>query len=226
MNTFNCIAIDDEPIALNIIRQFANRMGGLTVTTFTDPIEGLKFLNDNPPHIVFLDVEMQELNGIDLAKQIPNDICIIFTTAYIKYAYEGFNLDATDFLHKPFAYNRFVVAIEKAQRRLSFLNKELSSDTITLNQDYKKRTISLNDIVYVEAMENYCRVHLSNKDVVTSRVNLKSIISMLPEANFIRIHRSFIVRKDKITSYNRREITLYNDTRLPVGRQFTNNLPI
>lgn len=217
MKNFSCIAIDDEPIALTIITQFCERLGCISLSTYTNPLDGLKAIEQSQPDIVFLDIEMQELNGLSLAKTLPSTCTIIFTTAHVEYAHEGFNLDAADFLHKPFAFDRFEVAIEKAKRHIAFKN---NNSYITIMQEYKKRSIPTNDIIYVEAMENYSKIHLDNSEVVISRINLKSIIKMLPNDRFIRIHRSFVVNKDKVTQYTKRELQLSNGSTLPLGRQY------
>ena len=113
MRKINCIAIDDEPIALFIIKQFCDRKGGMEITTFCDPRIGLEEIIRTKPDLVFLDIEMNGLNGLDVAKALPVECTLIFTTAHAKYALDGFNLDAVDFLHKPIAYKRFERAVEK-----------------------------------------------------------------------------------------------------------------
>lgn len=113
-----CIAIDDEPMALLVIEQFCQRKGGIELTTFSEPIIGLEEIRHNEPDLVFLDIQMNSINGLEIADTLPEKCCFIFTTAYAQYALEGFNLDAVDFLHKPFSYERFEVALEKARRRI------------------------------------------------------------------------------------------------------------
>lgn len=108
-----CIAIDDEPVALSIIRQFCQRSGDIELTTYTDPVEGLQRVKDVRPDLVFLDIEMGGINGIDVARQLPAGVFLVFTTAYAEFAVDGFDLDAVDFLHKPFSYSRFERAVEK-----------------------------------------------------------------------------------------------------------------
>ena len=114
MKKLTCIAIDDEPIALLIISQFCERKGGLELTTFSEPLTGLREIARRKPDLVFLDIEMNSTNGLDIAHALPPESCLIFTTAHAQYALDGFDLDAVDFLHKPFAYERFEKAVEKA----------------------------------------------------------------------------------------------------------------
>lgn len=113
-----CIAIDDEPMALLIIEQFCRRKGGIELSVFSEPQIGLNEIRRLQPDLVFLDIQMNSINGLEIADSLPEKCCFIFTTAYAQYALEGFNLDAVDFLHKPFSYERFEVAVEKALRRI------------------------------------------------------------------------------------------------------------
>ena len=122
MGTVRCIAIDDEPIALEVIKQFCSRMDGMTLSAFSEPETGLEAIMEQRPDIVFLDIEMNDISGLHIAGCLPENTCFIFTTAYMEYAVDGFNLDAVDFLHKPFSYERFSMAMEKAMRRLNFMH--------------------------------------------------------------------------------------------------------
>lgn len=119
MRTITCIAIDDEPMALLVIEQFCRRRGGLELTTFSEPRVGLEEIRRRKPDLVFLDIQMNSINGLQIADVLPHECCFIFTTAYAQYALDGFNLDAVDFLHKPFSYERFETAVEKALRRIN-----------------------------------------------------------------------------------------------------------
>ena len=118
MKNTTCIAIDDEPLALLVITQFCERFGGLELTTFSEPLVGLEEIRRRKPDLVFLDIEMNSISGLDIARDLPKECCFIFTTAHAQYALNGFELDAVDFLHKPFAYERFEKAVEKAIRRI------------------------------------------------------------------------------------------------------------
>ncbi len=114
-----CVAIDDEPLALEVISKFCRRIGGMEVSVFVDPEKGLHFIQETAPELVFLDIEMENVSGLDIARRLPENTCFIFTTAYLDYALDGFELDAVDYLHKPFPFDRFRAAYEKALRRIA-----------------------------------------------------------------------------------------------------------
>lgn len=219
-----CVAIDDEPLALDVIEQFCRRIGNIALQWFSDPEEGLEYIRRNKPDIVFLDIEMDGINGITIAAQLPEDTCFIFTTAYMKYALDGFDLDAVDYLHKPFAYSRFQIAFSKALRRIGRQPIKTTSQCIVVKQDYNNITIPLDDILYIEAVEGYSKVFRTSGECVMSRILLKNIFTLLPPEAFLRIHRSFIVSKSKIKSFNKQEVILNNGVTLPIGRQYASEL--
>lgn len=222
-NVIKCVAIDDEPLALDIITKFCQRIGGIELSTFSDPVIGLEMIKREKPAIVFLDIEMENVTGLAIASQIPKETCFIFTTAYLDYAFDGFNLDAVDYLHKPFAFSRFQTAYAKALRRIGH-QKEDEPRSIVVKQEYNNVSIPLSDIVYIEAMEGYVKIFRGDNKCTVSRVILKNIGALLPERNFIRVHRSFIVNKSKVRSYNKREIELTTGKKIPVGRQYSNEI--
>lgn len=215
-----CVAIDDEPLALDIIEKFCRRLGNVELQKFNDPVKGLGIVMQNKPDIVFLDIEMDGINGLQIAAQLPESTCFIFTTAYLKYALEGFDLDAVDYLHKPFSYNRFQTAFSKALRRIGHRHLQTSSQSITIKQDYSNINIPIDDILYIEAVEGYSKVFRVSGDCILSRILLKNIFAMLPHEHFLRIHRSFIVSRSKIKSFSKQGIVLIDGTALPIGRQY------
>ena len=208
MKKFSCIAIDDEPLALLVITQFCERFGNLDLSTFSEPRIGLEEIKRHKPDLVFLDIEMNSINGLDIAHALPRECCFIFTTAHAQYALNGFDLDAVDFLHKPFAYERFKKAVEKAIRRIE---TEKVPENIVIKQEYANVTIPINDILYIEAMENYTKIFRENGGYIP-RTNMKTIQEILPEENFLRIHRSYIVPIEKIEIF------------LPIGRLYANHI--
>ncbi len=227
-NIIRCVAIDDEPLALDVIAKFCERRGGIELRTFSDPEEGMAAVASSRPDILFLDIEMGDTSGLSLASKIPPEVCLIFTTAYLHYAIEGFNLDAVDYLHKPFAFNRFETAISKAVRRISAhapAPHPRREGSIVVKQEYSNVTIPLDDILYVEAVERYSRIYRQSGGCTVTRVLLKQLSEMLPAADFPRIHRSFIVSRSKVASYTRQEIRLTSGSTLPVGRQYAPALP-
>lgn len=215
-----CVAIDDEPLALDIIEKFCQRIGGVDLSVFSDPALGVEMIKKEKPQIVFLDIEMENITGLTIASQLPEDTCFIFTTAYLEYAFDGYELDAVDYLHKPFAFARFQTAFSKALRRIKG-NVADNDSSILVKEEYNNVHIPLAEILYIEAMEGYVKIYRENGECTISRVILKNIGNQLPEKDFIRIHRSFIIQKSKIKSFNKREINLKNGKVLPIGRQYS-----
>ncbi|MBD5207947.1 MAG: response regulator transcription factor [Bacteroidales bacterium] len=218
-----CVAIDDEPIALNIIQEYCKRYGDIDLQCFTSPIEGMKYIRDNTPDIVFLDIELNSHNGIELVKDIPKETCVVFTTAYSQYALDGFNVDAVDFLHKPIFYQRFEHAMQKAEMwGKAKGGKVKRRDTITLKVEYKNVVVDVDDISYVEARDNYVKVYRVGSPALISQITMKEMEVLLPSDRFIRIHRSFIVSLNAIEKFSNRQIFLKNHNRhIPVGRTYT-----
>lgn len=223
-NIIKCVAIDDEPLALDIIEKFCQRIGNTELKKFSDPIKGLEAIREYRPDIAFLDIEMDGISGLAIASQLPEETCFIFTTAYLRYALEGFDLDAVDFLHKPFAYSRFQIAYSKALRRIGRQPIRTTAQCIVVKQDYSNISIPIDDILYIEAVEGYSKIFRTSEECVISRILLKNIFAMLPSESFLRTHRSFIVSKSKIKSFNKQEIVLSNNTILPVGKQYSSSL--
>lgn len=224
MKQLNCIAIDDEPLALAIISSFCERRGGVELTCFSNPEEGFKAIIENNPDLVFLDIEMNGLTGIEIARTLRKEVLVIFTTAYMEYALEGFNLDAVDFLHKPFSFERFQEAVDKAAMRIDYREMLDSQKQILVKQDYSNVPIRMADILYIEAMENYSRIFLSSGKTVTAHNTLKSLAEQLDSTRFVRIHKSYIVARASIVSFNRQSVLLASGVTLPVGRKFADSL--
>lgn len=219
-----CVAIDDEPMALEIISTFCKRQGQIQVKTFTNPLKGWECVMLEKPDILFLDVEMGDVSGVELAVNLPKNTSLILTTAYARYAIDGFDLNAVDFLHKPFSYSRFEKAIQKVAELRSL--QKISShpvftcESITLKVEYRNTNIKLNDIIYIESMDNYARFHLQGKSPLMSQVSLKKLQQLLPPEEFVRIHKSFIVPLYRVTSYNNKEVILNDGTALSIGRNY------
>lgn len=216
-----CIAIDDEPIALSIIQEYCKRYGDIELETFTSPITGMDRIRSIQPDIVFLDIEMNSHNGMALARELPAGTCLIFTTAYSQYALEGFDVDAVDFLHKPIFYPRFERAMGKAIRWLGKDESKPERDTITLKVEHKNVIVDIDDITFVEAMDNYVKVFRRGLHMVLSQITMKEMESILPDNKFIRVHRSFIVSLNAIDKFSNRKIYLRNSDRtISVGRKY------
>lgn len=221
MKNITCIAIDDEPFALTVIKSFCERKGGISLTVYDEPRVGFEAIKHEQPDLVLLDIEMNSVSGLEIARQLPEKTVLVFTTAHAQFALEGFNLDAVDFLHKPFAYDRFEVAINKAFRRIALKNAAQAKESITVKQEYNNVVIPLDDILYVEAMENYTKIYRREKGYVLSRMSLKSILEMLPEQQFFRIHKSYIVPAHNVAGYVSHRVTLHTPSiELPIGRTY------
>lgn len=224
-NTIKCVAIDDEPLALDVIRKFCERIGGIDVQTYSDPAVGLDVIKREKPSIAFLDIEMENISGLTIASQLPPETCFIFTTAYLNYAMDGFELDAVDYLHKPFAFSRFQTAFAKAVRRIEgAVRPREDNRSLMVKQEYNTVNVPLRSILYIEAMEGYVKIFREDGICTVSRIILKNVGSQLPEEDFLRIHRSFIVSKAKIKSFNRQSVTLSSGVSLPIGRQYVNDM--
>ena len=224
-NTIKCVAIDDEPLALEVIRKFCERIGGIDVQTFSDPAAGLDVIKREKPSIAFLDIEMENISGLTIASQLPPETCFIFTTAYLNYAMDGFELDAVDYLHKPFAFSRFQTAFAKAVRRIEGASRPREDNrSLMVKQEYNTVNVPLRSILYIEAMEGYVKIFREDGICTVSRIILKNVGSQLPEEDFLRIHRSFIVSKSKIKSFNRQSVTRSSGVTLTIGRHYVNDM--
>ena len=167
---------------------------------------------------------MNSISGLDIAHVLPPESCLIFTTAHAQYALDGFDLDAVDFLHKPFAYERFEKAVEKAIVFIEARQNKLP-ENIIIKQEYNNISIPISDILYIEAMENYTKIFRINGNYILSRTSLKSIQEMLPEKAFLRTHRSYIIPVNKVERFSKREINLTGcRIVIPIGRQYAENV--
>lgn len=233
MRKIRCVAIDDEPLALAIIKEFCERMGSLDVSLYDEPLLGFEAVKADAPDLLFLDIEMEGLNGLEIAAHLPPTTALVFTTAYAKYAVDGFNCDAVDFLHKPFSYERFVRAVEKVCIRLDTQERAVASalpavaavpavaSNLVVKSEYYNVVIPHSDIVYIKAMENYCQIYRTKGDCVMAHSTLKSILERLPQTAFLRVHRSYVVATDKVVRYLNRTIYLADSMGVvPCGRQY------
>ena len=167
---------------------------------------------------------MNSTSGLDIAHALPPESCLIFTTAHAQYALNGFELDAVDFLHKPFAYERFEKAVEKALRFIEAKRNKVP-ENIIIKQEYNNISVTTSDILYIEAMENYTKIFRTSGNYILSRTSLKAIQKMLPKDRFLRTHRSYIISINKIERFSKREITLKGcSATIPIGRQYAENV--
>ena len=218
-----CIAIDDEPLALRQITKYIEQTPFLTLSgAFTSALEGLSYLNENEIDLLFVDIQMPNLNGLDLVKSLIKRPKIIFTTAYSEYAIDGFQLDVLDYILKPLDYASFLKSANKAQSQLQRENNEKLStgpDHIFIKSEYRIVRIELDKILYIEGSRGYLRFFLENAKPVMTLLSMKKIEAKLLAAKFLRVHRSFIVNVDKITMIERSQI-IFDDVRIPVSEQY------
>jgi DNA-binding LytR/AlgR family response regulator len=220
------IAIDDEPLALRLVTDYVSKTPFLElVGSFDNPLDAIDFLSKQSVDLIFVDIQMPDLTGIEFARSLENAPKIVFTTAYEKYAIEGFKLNAIDYLLKPFSYEEFLKAAGKARKQTELEANvlpsiEANSQFLFLKSEYKIRRINFNDILYIEGLKDYIKVYTSGDDKpVLSLNSIKSLEQKLPEDKFMRVHRSFIVNLDKIDTIERSRI-IFGKVYIPVSDQY------
>ncbi|MBA6155922.1 response regulator transcription factor [Tenacibaculum sp. S7007] len=218
-----CVIVDDEPIAREIITSFIEKTPSLElIRTCKNATEAINFIETNEADLFFLDINMPEVNGLSLAKIIGKKANIIFTTAYRDYAVDGFNLNVVDYLLKPIAFERFFEAVQKVESipesKSIEKDKPVSKDFMFVRADRKMVKINFNEILYIESLGDYLKIFLEGQTIVT-RETMNNINSKLPESIFIRIHRSYIVSLNKISSYTNEFIEI-NNKALPISRSY------
>ena len=214
------LAIDDEPLALNVIEAFCAQLDYIDLQkTFTKPNEALKHINKYPVDLLFLDIHMPSLTGIDFYKYINQNTLVVFCTAHAQYAVEGFNLNALDYLLKPFTFERFKQAAEKARDYFSQSNNQKNVEHIFVRADYSLQKITLNDIICIEALDDYLKIYLHNQKTVVARITMKAMVEKLPVDSFVRVHRSFIVPIKKVESIRNKTLQI-GDKKIPIGNSY------
>ncbi|AXG69217.1 transcriptional regulatory protein YehT [Kordia sp. SMS9] len=228
-----CIIIDDEPLAIDVIESYLLQIGGIDIVAkCNNPLDAITMLNKNQVDLVFLDIQMPNLTGIDLVKTVHNIPQFIFTTAYPQYALDAFNLNATDYLVKPIPFHRFLKAVTKAKEKYEMEHQErpnitssslqetsATNDFIFVKSEYENIKISVDDIKYIQGLKDYIKIHLkdSNKPVLTLS-NFKVIQDKLPNY-FLRVHRSFLVNINYIRALQKTKIII-DDIRIPIGETY------
>jgi len=219
-----CVAIDDEPLALEIIKKYVSDYPSLKlVNTFDDAVSGAEYLKRNKIDILFIDIDMPDITGVDLVRSLQEKPMIIFTTAYKNFAFEGFELEAVDYLLKPINNSRFNGAIQKAIDYYQFKHTSHTEaeDFLFVHSEYRVIKISIRDIEYIESMQDYIKIYLINTEKpVLTLMPLKSVIEKLPANQFIRIHRSYVVARAQIRSIYNKKIKL-SKIELPVGTNYS-----
>lgn len=210
------IALDDEILALRIIENYAEKIENLSLEkTFNIQSDAQKYLNKFPVDLIFLDIEMPSKNGMDFYKNISQNTKVIFTTAYSEYAVDAFNINAIDYLLKPFSFERFKAAVEKVK-----INTETDEVTyLSIRADYKLHKINFNDILLIEGLDDYIQIHLIDHSKIIARSSMKSILEKLSEKDFVRVHRSYIVPVNNIKTIVNRNIHI-GEFIIPIGETY------
>jgi DNA-binding LytR/AlgR family response regulator len=216
-----CIAIDDEPLALQLINEYCSKIAFLKLEkVFTNTDEASAYLQENAIDLLFLDIQMPDINGMQFYKNLTRKPPVIFTTAYKDFAAEGFNVDAVDYLLKPFEYDRFLKACYKANEYLEFLStQELQLNSIFVKVNYEIMKINLKDIELIEALDDYIKIYIKPTPVLTL-MTLKSIQEKLPVRDFVRVHRSFIVPLAKIEKFSKTKLWIAGKE-IPIGSSYS-----
>ena len=224
-----CLSIDDEPLALQQIGAYIEKTPFLeAVALCQSAFDALNYLADNEVDLMFVDINMPDLNGMDFVKSLSKKPQIIFTTAYSEYAMEGFQVDALDYILKPISYAIFLKAASKAKIWFELNQKhaetvQTTQDCIFVKSDYKLIRILLSEIKYIESSNEYIQIHLIHDEPITTLIRLKVIEEQLPKDKFMRVHRSFIVNLDRVKVIERNRIVFDHHTFIPIGEQYKDN---
>lgn len=211
----NCLVVDDEPLASSLIEGYIRQTPFLKLTgKCSNAIDALEMLKRTKVDLLFLDIQMPQLNGIELSKMVKGGTRIIFTTAFEQYAIEGFKVDAMDYLLKPISYAEFLKAASKAQRWFSLEKREPRS--IFVKTDYKMVQVEMCDILYIEGEKDYIRIHTADGKSITTLMSIKAIEEHLPPETFLRVHRSFIVNINQIRTIERNRI-IFDKVFIPIS---------
>ena len=221
--TINCAIIDDEPLAAGLLESYAKKTPYLELRgVFNSAIQAMKVLRENPVQLLFLDIQMPELSGVEFAKILPRETKVIFTTAFPQYAIEGYKVSALDYLLKPISYEDFLKSTDKA---LEWFVTTLKQDTcmrdrfMFVKSDYKLQRVCLDDILYIEGLKDYVRLYLKNGERVMSLMSMKKLDEYLPKPEFLRTHRSYIVHMTETQMVDRFRI-VFDDVYIPISDNY------
>ena len=213
MKALRCVVVDDEPLAVKMLENYISKTSFLELeASFTDPVAALEAIRDRCPQLVFLDIQMPDLNGMELSRMVPEGTRVVFTTAFRQYAFDSYEVSALDFLLKPIRYQKFLEAAEKARKWFELLESAAAAipsgvqqgedrSSIFVKSEGQLRKVEFSDIRYVEGMKDYVLLHLcSEKHPLVTHITMKAVEELLPAATFMRVHRSYIVALDRIDS--------------------------
>ncbi len=228
LNIINCIAIDDDPSALRLIREYCAKIQFVNLAgTFSNPFEALQTINNNQVDLIFLDIVMPQITGPEFLKTLYNPPMVIFTTAFREYAAEGFECDAVDYLVKPVTFERFSKAVNKAFQLIKMKTPSeiqgedapgVSHGFLMVKVEYTTIRVNLNDILYIEGLKDYVKIYTEGRLILT-KTTMKNIIEKLPSGSFFRVHKSYIISVDKIDMIENSRIVIGNQ-RIPIGESY------
>ena len=225
--TITCAIIDDEPLAAGLLESYARKTPYLQlVGTYNSAILAMKDLRDNPVQLLFLDIQMPELSGIEFAKILPKDTRIIFTTAFPQYAVEGYKVNALDYLLKPVSYDDFLKSTDKALEWFSIIQRQDAyrrDRFMFVKTDYKLQRVNLDDILFIEGLKDYVRFYLKNGEKVMSLMSMKKLEEYLPRPEFLRTHRSYIVHMTETPLVDRFRI-VFGENYIPISENYKDDV--
>lgn len=225
----NCIAIDDEPKALEVIERYCQKSDLICLkATFREPVKAIEYLNTETVDLVFLDINMPDISGLQLLQTLKVKPMVIFTTAYSNYAVESYDLNAIDYLLKPITFERFLTAINKVHDLFLIKNKEMSksgtADTVFIKSGSQTYQVKISDILYLEKDGNYITVYLKDKKILI-RENMTDIFALVPAGEFIRVHKSYVVAVKHITMIEVHQLII-NGEKIPIGNTYRESLKL
>ena len=225
--TISCAIIDDEPLAAGLLESYARKTPYLQlVGTYNSAILAMKDLRDNPVQLLFLDIQMPELSGVEFAKILPKDTRVIFTTAFPQYAVEGYKVNALDYLLKPISYDDFLKSTDKALEWFSIIQRQDAyrrDRFMFVKTDYKLQRVNLDDILFIEGLKDYVRFYLKNGEKVMSLMSMKKLEEYLPRPEFLRTHRSYIVHMTETPLVDRFRI-VFGENYIPVSENYKDDV--
>ena len=225
--TISCAIIDDEPLAAGLLESYARKTPYLQlVGTYNSAILAMKDLRDNPVQLLFLDIQMPELSGVEFAKILPKDTRVIFTTAFPQYAVEGYKVNALDYLLKPISYEDFLKSTDKALERFSMIPRQDAyrrDRFMFVKTDYKLQRVNLDDILFIEGLKDYVRFYLKDGEKVMSLMSMKKLEEYLPRPEFLRTHRSYIVHMTETPLVDRFRI-VFGENYIPVSENYKDDV--
>jgi DNA-binding LytR/AlgR family response regulator len=223
-----CAIVDDEPLAIELLVSYVNKIPFMELAgRYANAVEAMKGITETPVDVLFLDIQMPDLNGLELSKMIPETTRIVFTTAFEQYALEGFRINALDYLLKPISYAEFLEACNRALQWFSLAHQQPEQPvrdddvkSIFVKSEYKLLQIDLDSIKYIEGLKDYVKIYTDDAPrPILSLMNMKAMEQMLPASRFIRVHRSYIVQKGKIREIDRNRI-VFGDKYIPIGDSY------